>query len=306
MILDGRELSKKINTEIKQKIEGYCEKHEDVKPGLGVIIVGDRKDSLVYVNMKRKKCEEIGIESKVIQLSENSSTENILGIVKIFNSDPTVHGILVQLPLPKHVNEEIVLAAVDIDKDVDGFHASNMGNLAMERRTPLFTPCTPLGCLRLIDEYKIPLQGKNVVVIGKSNIVGLPISLMMMKRNATVTVCNVHTDDLQSITQRADIIVSACGQGQMVRGDWVKDGVVIIDIGINHIQDPEHPDKPEKKENGWRCAFRGSFRKSVVHHTSSRWCWTNDCCDAYGEYVPGFYSTRTELIYLKTLHYLYE
>ena len=248
MILDGRELSKKINSEIKQKIEGYCEKHQDSKPGLGVIIVGDRKDSLLYVNMKRKKCEEVGIESKVIQLSANSSTENILGIVNIFNSDPTVHGILVQLPLPKHVNEETVLSAVDIDKDVDGFHASNMGNLAMERRTPLFTPCTPLGCLRLIDEYKIPLQGKNVVVIGKSNIVGLPISLMMMKRNATVTVCNVHTENLQEITQQADVIVSACGQAQMVRGDWVKDGVAVIDIGINHIQDPAHPDKPDKKK----------------------------------------------------------
>ena len=248
MILDGKELSKKLNSEIKQKIEGYCEKHKDSKPGLGVIIVGDRKDSLVYVNMKRKKCEEIGIESKVIQLSANSSTENILGIVNIFNNDPTVHGILVQLPLPKHVNEETVLSAVNIDKDVDGFHASNMGNLAMERRIPLFTPCTPLGCLRLIDEYNIPLQGKNVVVIGKSNIVGLPISLMMMKRNATVTVCNVHTEGLQELTQQADIIVSACGQAQMVRGNWVKEGVVIIDIGINHIQDPEHPDNPGKKK----------------------------------------------------------
>ena len=126
MILDGRELSKKINSEIKQKVEGYCEKHLDSKPGLGVIIVGDRRDSLVYVNMKRKKCEEVGIESKVIQLSENSSTENILGFVNIFNSDPTVHGILVQLPLPNHENEETVLSAVNIDKAVDGFHASNM------------------------------------------------------------------------------------------------------------------------------------------------------------------------------------
>ena len=182
----------------------------------------------------------------MIQLSANSSTENILGIVKIFNSDPTVHGILVQLPLPRHVNEETVLSAVDIDKDVDGFHASNMGNLAMERRTPLFTPCTPLGCLRLIDEYKIPLQGK-CGCDWEKQYCRLPISLMMMKRNATVTVCNAYGRSSRDNATSRHYCFCVC-QAQMVRGDWVKEGVVVIDIGINHIQDPEHPDKPEKKK----------------------------------------------------------
>lgn len=242
-ILDGRELSNKICIDLKRKISKLnCDK----KPGLGVVIVGDKKDSITYVNMKKRKCKDIGITSKVMQLSENSSTENVLGVINIFNNDETVHGILVQLPLPKHIDEEKVLTAVDINKDVDGFHSGNIGNLAMERRDPLFTPCTPLGCVRLLDEYKINLQGMNAVVIGKSNIVGLPISLMLMKRNATVTVCHIHTKDLKTITQTADILVSACGQAQMIKEDWIKNDTIIVDIGISHIPNPNFP-QDEKK-----------------------------------------------------------
>ena len=182
LLLNGKELAEKIRGDIKKDIDIKVRRYGQV-PGLGVIIVGDRKDSLTYVKMKRRICDEVGIISKTFHLSENSSTENIMGVVDILNNDDTVHGILVQLPLPEHVDEEKVLTQVDIDKDVDGFHASNIGNLAMERRQPLFTPCTPSGCLRLLDEYNIDIQGKNAVVIGKSNIVGLPISLMLMKRN---------------------------------------------------------------------------------------------------------------------------
>ena len=241
-ILDGKELSKKINLEIKQKIQALKRTNQK-KPGLAVIVIGDKKDSLLYVNMKRKVCKEIGIESKLVHISENFTTENIISIINILNNDDTVNGILVQLPLPKHVNEEKVLTSVNLEKDVDGFHSSNIGNVAMENRTPLFTPCTPLGCIRLLEEYNIDLLGKNVVVIGKSNIVGLPISLMLMKRNATVTVCHKHTQNLQQITKNADILVSACGQPHMIKKDWVKDGVVIIDIGISYITDPENQDK---------------------------------------------------------------
>ena len=241
-LLDGKELSKKINLEIKQKIQALKRTNQK-KPGLAVVIIGDKKDSLLYVNMKRKVCKEIGIESKLVHISENFTTENIVAIIDILNRDNTVNGILVQLPLPEHINEETVLTSVSLEKDVDGFHSSNIGNVAMENRTPLFTPCTPLGCIRLLDEYNIDLLGKNVVVIGKSNIVGLPISLMLMKRNATVTVCHKHTQNLQQITKNADILVSACGQAEMIKKEWVKEGVVIIDIGISYITDPENQDK---------------------------------------------------------------
>jgi 5,10-methylene-tetrahydrofolate dehydrogenase/methenyl tetrahydrofolate cyclohydrolase len=212
-------------------------------PGLCVIIVGNRDDSLLYVNMKKKICNEIGINSKSIQLDENVTTENIIGVINVFNTDSSIHGILIQLPLPKHIDENAVLTAVNINKDVDGFHAVNIGNLALAGREPLFTPCTPLGCMRLLDSYDIDIQGKTAVVIGKSNIVGLPVSLLLMKKNATVTVCHVYTKNLKDICQNADIIVSACGQAEMIKGDWIKDGVVIIDIGINHTIDSNNPDK---------------------------------------------------------------
>jgi len=243
IILDGRALSKKINSYIKSEIESLSlneqQQQPSLKPGLCVVIVGDREDSKTYVSMKSKKCKEIGIESKIIQLSENTTTENLLGIINIFNNDKTVNGILVQLPLPQHINQEQVLSSIKLEKDVDGFHCNNMGNLAMENRTPLFVPCTPKGCIRLLDEYNIDVKGKKVVVIGKSNIVGLPISLMLMNRNATVTVCHKYTgkDTLKEYLINADIIISGCGQPRMITGDWVKQGVIIIDIGINHVKD---------------------------------------------------------------------
>ena len=242
IILDGRALSKKINSYIKSEIESLSlneQQQSSLKPGLCVVIVGDREDSKTYVSMKSKKCKEIGIESKIIQLSENTTTENLLGIINIFNNDKTVNGILVQLPLPQHINKEQVLSSIKLEKDVDGFHCNNMGNLAMENRTPLFVPCTPKGCIRLLDEYKIDVKGKKVVVIGKSNIVGLPISLMLMNRNATVTVCHKYTgkDTLKEYLINADIIISGCGQPKMITGDWVKQDVIIVDIGINHVKD---------------------------------------------------------------------
>ena len=227
-------MEKKLATQIKESIRTNII-NKSITPGLGVIIVGDRKDSALYVRMKNKACNEVGITSKIIKLSENVSTENVLFIIDMFNSDKDIHGILVQLPLPHHINEDEVLSRVAINKDVDGFHATNIGNLAMEKRSPLFIPCTPKGCLRLLEEYNIEFKGKNAVVIGKSNIVGLPISLMLMKKDATVTVCHKFTTNLREIVQGADILISACGQAEMVRGDWLKEGVIIVDIGINHV-----------------------------------------------------------------------
>ena len=230
MLLDGKKLASQIKESIRSNII-----NKGITPGLGVIIVGDRKDSALYVRMKNKACNEVGITSKIIKLSKNVSTENILFIIDMFNSDNDVHGILVQLPLPEHINEDKVLSRVAINKDVDGFHATNIGNLAMEKRSPLFVPCTPKGCLRLLEEYNTEFKGKNAVVIGKSNIVGLPISLMLMKKDATVTVCHKFTKNLREIVQSADILISACGQAEMIRGDWLKEDVIIVDIGISHV-----------------------------------------------------------------------
>ena len=231
MLLDGKKLASQIKESIRSTII-----NKGITPGLGVIIVGDRKDSALYVKMKNKSCKEVGITSKIIKLSENVSTENVLFIIDMFNSDNDVHGILVQLPLPEHINEDKVLSRVAIHKDVDGFHATNIGNLAMEKRSPLFIPCTPKGCLRLLEEYNTEFKGKNAVVIGKSNIVGLPISLMLMKKDATVTVCHKFTKNLREIVQSADILISACGQAEMIRGDWLKEEVIIVDIGISHVK----------------------------------------------------------------------
>ena len=230
MLLDGKKLASQIKESIRSNII-----NKGITPGLGVIIVGDRKDSALYVRMKNKACNEVGITSKIIKLSDNVSTENVLFIIDMFNSDNDVHGILIQLPLPEHINEDKVLSRVAINKDVDGFHATNIGNLAMEKRSPLFVPCTPKGCLRLLEEYNTEFKGKNAVVIGKSNIVGLPISLMLMKKDATVTVCHKFTKNLREIVQSADILISACGQAEMIRGDWLKEDVIIVDIGISHV-----------------------------------------------------------------------
>ena len=243
-LIDGKKIAQKYKKNIKEKITKIRERYGK-QPGLAVILVGERKDSITYVNMKKKTCEELGIISKTFSLSESVSEQNIIDIINSLNNDEDINGILVQLPLPKHINEENILGMVRLEKDVDGFHASNIGNMAMEKRKSLFVPCTPLGCLKIIDREEINLTGMNAVVIGKSNIVGLPISLLLMKRNATVTVCHVHTKNIKEHTRNADILVSACGQAEMIKSDWIKDDCIIIDVGINHVKD-------ESLEKGYR------------------------------------------------------
>lgn len=230
--MDCRVLSRSIIENIKNKI-----KNEKITPGLGVILVGNSQASLTYIKHKRKACEEAGILFKLIHLSENSSQKNIIDIIKIFNNDKEIHGVLIQLPLPKHISEEDVLRNVEMKKDVDGFHAYNMGCLAMHNRTPLFVPCTPLGCIKILDKLGCDLKGKNIVIIGKSNIVGLPLGLILMKRDATITMCDKFTKDITSFTKNADIMIVACGQPLMVKKDWIKEDCIVLDVGINHINE---------------------------------------------------------------------
>lgn len=238
-IIDGKEVSKKIYEDLKKEIS-----INNLKPCLAVIIVGERKDSMTYVNMKHKKCLELGIESKLIKLSQLITQTELLNEIKELNNNNKVDGILVQLPLPDHIDKTTILESISIEKDVDGFHYSNMGKLAINTN-PFFIPCTPLGVMELFKYYNIDLEGKHIVMIGKSNIVGLPLSLMLLNAEATVTVCHIKTKNIKEITRKADILISACGQPQMIKSDWIKDNVNIIDIGISPIKD-------ETKKKGYR------------------------------------------------------
>lgn len=239
-IIDGKAIAATIREEIKTEVSTM-----KTKPGLAVVIVGERKDSQTYVRMKRKACEEVGIESFHAEIPETATEKEVLDVVKKFNADERVHGILVQLPLPKHMDEEKILAAISIEKDVDGFHPENIGKLAMKGHEPLFVPCTPKGCIELLKRSGVDPNGKNAVVVGRSNIVGMPAAMLLMGANATVTVVHSKTQNPKKICREADIIVAACGSAEMVKRDWVKPGAVVIDVGTNGVED-------KTKKSGYR------------------------------------------------------
>jgi len=229
ILLDGKKLSGEITERLKDEIQGDI----DV-PGLAVILIGTRRDSIKYIEAKRKVCREIGIRFRLFHLLENCEQNMIIRNIKELNNNPTVNGILVQLPLPDGFNTEKILDTIHPSKDVDGFHMINGGNLFLNRN-PDFIPCTPLGCMELIDHYGIDVEGLNICVIGCSNVVGLPLSILLQQRNATVTMCHKYTRDLKEHTLRADMIFSCCGVAKIVKEDMIKEGVIIIDIGINFI-----------------------------------------------------------------------
>lgn len=225
-ILDGKSLSLKIQEELKEKVSSL-----KTKPCLAVILVGDDKASKVYVRNKERAAKYIGINTITYKLEESTTTEDLLSLIDKLNNDSSVNGILVQLPLPKHIEEEKVLFSILPEKDVDAFHPTNVGHLHLE--TPKMVPCTPAGIIRLLDEYKIPIDGKNAVVIGRSNIVGKPIAQLLLERNATVTLTHSHTHNLKEIVKKADIVVAAIGKPKFVTKDFIKKGAVVADVGIN-------------------------------------------------------------------------
>ena len=233
-IIDGKYISQQIISSINDEA---CQYSHCGKPGLAVIQIGDKLESSVYIKKKCEACADIGFYSEVHKLGEDATDDNVISLINNLNANKRMNGILVQLPLPKHLNEAKIMNHIAYDKDIDGFHAQNMGELAMTNREPAFVPCTPLGCLEILKHENIKLTGSHVVVIGKSNIVGLPISLLLLKEGATVTICHIDTKDLQSHTKRADIVITACGQPEMIKKDWVKEGVVVIDVGTNFIPD---------------------------------------------------------------------
>lgn len=201
-----------------------------------MVLVGERKDSQTYVSSKKKACAEVGIESLGATLPESASEEEVLKVVEEFNANPSVHGILVQLPLPSHMDEQKVLDAISLDKDVDGFHPANIGALAMRGRQPLFVSCTPKGCMELLVRAGVPIKGARAAVVGRSNIVGLPVSLLLQQADATVTTIHSRTRESAQLCAEADIVVAACGKAEMVDASWIKEGAAVIDVGINAVE----------------------------------------------------------------------
>ncbi|WP_457601451.1 bifunctional methylenetetrahydrofolate dehydrogenase/methenyltetrahydrofolate cyclohydrolase FolD [Hydrogenivirga sp.] len=234
LILDGKELSKTIREELKKEVEGYLSSGYR-KPGLAVVLVGNDPASQVYVNNKIKACNKVGIESFLYHLDERTLTEELLDVIAELNSREEVDGILVQLPLPEQIDQREVILAIHPDKDVDGFHPENMGKL-VARMEDGFIPCTPLGIDLLLSHYGIDLKGRDVVIVGAGFIVGRPLSLLMLWRDATVTVCHIHTKDLKKHTLGADVLVSAAGVPGLIRADMVKEGAVVVDVGINKVE----------------------------------------------------------------------
>lgn len=239
-VIDGKAIGEQIRAEVAEKVSMRIKTGKS-RPGLATVLVGDNPASQTYVRSKQKACAEVGIESFGYELPATASQEEVQKLVADLNADPRVNGILVQLPLPAGLDEESVLKAISIEKDVDGFHPINIGRLAQKGREPLFVPCTPAGVIYLLQQELPTLEGANAVVLGRSNIVGMPVALLLVRANATVTICHSRSQNLPEIVRRADVLVAAVGKAEMVRGDWVKPGAVVIDVGINHVDDPSKP-----------------------------------------------------------------
>ncbi|PJF39273.1 MAG: bifunctional methylenetetrahydrofolate dehydrogenase/methenyltetrahydrofolate cyclohydrolase FolD [Phototrophicales bacterium] len=236
-ILDGKAIAEQMRQQIAADVEALVQK-TGVRPGLAAVLVGDNPASQTYVRMKQRACEAVGIHSVLHEIPADVDQATLESLIQKLNADQTIHGILVQLPLPKHLDEQRILDLVRIEKDVDGLHPLNMGHLAMKGREPLFMPATPAGCMVLLEKAGVKFSGANAVVIGRSNIVGLPAALMLLKRDATVTIVHSRTPEPSSIVRQADIVIAAAGRAAMVKADWIKHGAVVIDVGTNRVDDP--------------------------------------------------------------------
>ena len=237
IIIDGKEISKKLREDLNKEIKDLKKKYNAV-PGLAVVQVGNVAASSVYVKAKTKSAKEVGIEVIDHHLEEFISEEELLNLIEKLNTQKNVNGILVQLPLPKHMNEQLILDSINPNKDADGFHPLNVGKLSIASHNDenLLIPCTPYGCLLMLKGLNIELAGKNAVVVGRSNIVGKPMAQLLIKESCTVTVAHSKTKDLPDVCQNADIVVAAVGRPKMIKGEWIKKGAIVIDVGINRIE----------------------------------------------------------------------
>jgi 5,10-methylene-tetrahydrofolate dehydrogenase/methenyl tetrahydrofolate cyclohydrolase len=253
-LIDGKMIAGQVRGEVGASVAKRIAAGKS-KPTLATVLVGDRVDSATYVSSKQKACAELGMGSVSKNLPGDISQEELEKIVRSLNDDKSVHGILVQLPLPSHLDEERVLQLVGIEKDVDGFSPLNMGRLAQKGREPLFVPCTPYGSIYLLEKMGVQIEGANAVVLGRSNIVGMPAALLLIARNATVTVCHSRTKDLPGVIRNADILIAAIGKPEFVRGDWIKPGAAVIDVGINSKPDAT-------KKSGYRLVGDVNFEEA--------------------------------------------
>jgi len=250
-ILDGKALSKKLLNEAKEEVERL--KDEGITPGLAVILMGDDPASHIYVSMKQKSCEDVGIYSIVHKMPDDISQEKIIQTISMMNNNPNIDGILVQLPLPSHIDEESVIGAIIPSKDVDGFHPCNVGKLSLGMES--FVPCTPLGVMKMLEEYDIDLKGLDACVVGASNIVGKPMMNLALNSFATVDICHIHTKDLASHTKRADIIFVGVGKINLITEDMVKEGAIVIDIGINKDENGKTVGDVDFENVSKKCSF---------------------------------------------------
>lgn len=250
-ILDGKAVSLKVKESVKVRADEL--KKFGIEPTLAVVLVGEDKASQTYVRAKEKACNEYGIKSVAHRLSENTTQNELLALINVLNLDDSIHGILVQLPLPKHIDTNVVLAAIDPRKDVDGFHAVNVGKLVSGLDG--FVPCTPLGVMEILKEYGIEVAGLNAVVIGRSNIVGKPMANLLLNASATVTVTHSKTKNLKEICKNADLIVAAIGKPFFLKADMVKDGAVVVDVGINRLDDGRLVGDVDFEEVAPKCSY---------------------------------------------------
>ena len=253
-LIDGKLIAGQVREEVAAKVAERLAAGK-AKPTLATVLVGDRVDSATYVSSKQKACAELGMGSISYQLPADISQDELEKLITKLNKSKKVNGILVQLPLPSHLDEERVLQLVSIQKDVDGFSPMNIGRLAQKGREPLFVPCTPYGCIYLLEKAGVPIDGANAVVLGRSNIVGMPAALLLIGKNATVTICHSRTKDLPSVIRNADILIAAIGRPEFVRGDWIKPGAAVIDVGINSKPDAT-------KKSGYRLVGDVNFEEA--------------------------------------------
>jgi methylenetetrahydrofolate dehydrogenase (NADP+)/methenyltetrahydrofolate cyclohydrolase len=234
--IDGKTKAAELSEKITAETAGLLEDH-GIKPGLAVVIIGGDPASQIYVRNKKRTAEACGFYSVQHSLAEDASQEDVLKLIDELNNDPAIHGILVQLPLPKHLDEQTITQSISPTKDVDGFHFVNIGKLTSGNADDAFIPCTPAGCMLMIEDYLgKDLSGLNAVIVGRSNIVGKPMAALLMQANATITVCHSRTKDLPDVVRNGDIVVAAVGRPNMIKGDWIKEGAVVIDVGINRIE----------------------------------------------------------------------
>lgn len=254
-IIDGKAIAAELREDVAKGVKELIAAG-GTQPGLATVLVGDNPASHTYVRMKRKASAKAGIESFHHELPDDASQEEVEKLVQMLNEDSKVHGILVQLPLPAGLDDEKILRTISIEKDVDGFHPVNIGRLAQKGREPLFVPCTPAGCMILLEKAGAQIEGANAVVVGRSNIVGMPAALLLVKANATTTICHSRTKDLPAVCRGADILIAAIGRAEMIRGDWIKPGAYVIDVGMNRVDDPS-------RERGYRLTGDVAFDEAM-------------------------------------------